>query len=116
MINAADALARYTLGITGAIIAAWAIWLGAGRSLRRGMDASAGRCWARPWSCYSTALSARFSPHLPSSSLDVINSELFLDLFGFPVELLRAVLARDPDGPSLSFALNLRDRESAPAG
>ena len=94
MIAAGDVLARYTLGITGAIIAAWAIWLEQRNFKARGM-ARFGRALlgaAAALLLYGLIgqLFVRPSFIFPST---VINSDLFLDLFGFPVQVLRAVLA-----------------------
>ena len=94
MINAADALARYTLGITGAIIAAWAIWLEQREFEARGMGRF-GRSLlgaAVVLLLYGIIGQVFVTPSFIFPST-VINSDLFLDLFGFPVELLRAVLA-----------------------
>ncbi|MBP6015098.1 MAG: GAF domain-containing sensor histidine kinase [Candidatus Promineofilum sp.] len=94
MINAADALARYTLGVTGAIIAAWAIWLEQREFEARGMGRF-GRSLlgaAVALLLYGIIGQVFVTPSFIFPST-VINSELFLDLFGFPVELLRAVLA-----------------------
>ena len=94
MIAAADVLARYTLGITGSVIAAWAIWLEQRNFKARGM-ARFGRALlgaAAALLLYGIIgqLFVRPSFFFPST---VINTELFLDLFGFPVQVLRAVLA-----------------------
>ena len=94
MINAADVLARYTLGITGAVIAAWAIWLEQGVFKRRGMGGF-GRALlgaAAALSIYGVVgqLFTQPSFFFPST---VLNSDLFLRLFGFPVQVLRAAMA-----------------------
>ena len=94
MIAAADVLARYTLGITGAVIAAWAIWLEQRNFKERGMArfgrALLGAAVALLLYGVIGQLFVRPSFIFPST---VINSQLFLDLFGFPVQVLRAVLA-----------------------
>ena len=94
MINAADVLARYTLGITGAVIAAWAIWLEQGVFKRRGM-AGFGRALlgaAAALFVYGVVgqLFTQPSFFFPST---VLNADLFLRLFGFPIQVLRAVMA-----------------------
>jgi signal transduction histidine kinase len=94
MINAADVLARYTLGITGAVIAAWAIWLEQRVFRRRGM-AGFGRALlgaATALLIYGIVgqLFTQPSFFFPST---VINSDLFQRLFGFPIQVLRAAMA-----------------------
>ena len=94
MINAADVLARYTLGITGAVIAAWAIWLEQGVFKRRGMGGF-GRALlgaAAALFIYGVVgqLFTQPSFFFPST---VLNADLFLRLFGFPVQVLRAAMA-----------------------
>ncbi len=94
MLNAADALARYTLGVTGAIIAAWAIWLEQREFEARGMGRF-GRSLlgaAVALLLYGIIGQVFVTPSFIFPST-VINSDLFLNLFAFPVELLRAVLA-----------------------
>ncbi len=94
MINAADVLARYTLGITGSIIAAWAIWLeqrnfeshGMGRFGRMLLGA------ALALLLYGVIGQVFVQPSFIFPST-VLNSDLFLSLFGFPIQLLRTVLA-----------------------
>lgn len=94
MIAAADVLARYTLGMTGALIAAWAIRLEQRNFKARGMErfgrALLGAAVALFLYGIIGQLFVRPSFIFPST---VINSQLFLDLFGFPIQLLRAVLA-----------------------
>lgn len=93
MLDAADVLARYTLGFTGAVIASWAIWLEQSSFRQRGM-ARFGRALlgaAIALFIYGLAqLFPRPSFIFPST---VVNTWLFLDIFGFPVQLLRTVLA-----------------------
>jgi len=94
MIAAADVLARYTLGMTGSVIAAWAIWLEQRNFKRRGMErfgrALLGAALALLIYGLIGQLFVRPSFIFPST---IINTDLFLDLFGFPVQVLRAVLA-----------------------
>jgi len=93
MIDAADVIARYTLGVTGAFIAAWAIRLEQNSFRQRGM-AGFGRALlgaAVTLGFYGLSqIFTRPSFIFPST---VLNHALFEDLFGFPVQLLRAVLA-----------------------
>lgn len=94
MIAAADVLARYTLGITGSIIAAWAIWLEQRNFKRRGMErfgrALLGAAVTLFIYGFVGQLFVRPSFIFPST---IINTDLFLGLFGFPIQALRAVLA-----------------------
>jgi len=94
MLAAADVLAHYTLGMTGSIIAAWAIWLEQRSFKRQGMERF-GRALlgaAATLFIYGTIghLFVRPSFIFPST---VVNSDLFLRLFGFPVQVLHVVLA-----------------------
>lgn len=94
MLVATDVLSRYTLGIPGAAIAAWAIWLEQ-RSFRdRGMSrfgrALLGAAIALFLYGVIGQLFVRPSFLFPSS---VLNSQTFMDWFGFPVQVLRAILA-----------------------
>jgi len=94
MIDAAEALARYTLGITGAVIAAWAIWLEQGAFKRRGM-ARFGRLLlgaAVALFIYGVVGQVFIHPSLVFPS-NVVNSDLFLRLFGFPIQVVRAAMA-----------------------
>ncbi|HRN68959.1 MAG TPA: sensor histidine kinase [Promineifilum sp.] len=94
MINAADVLARYTLGMTGSVIAAWAIWLEQRNFKAHGMPQFGrlllGAAVALLLYGVIGQLFVQPSFFFPST---VINSETFLDVFGFPIQLLRAVLA-----------------------
>jgi signal transduction histidine kinase len=94
MLGAADVLARYTLGITGAIIAAWAIWLEQGVFKRRGMGgfgrALLGAAVALLIYGIVGQLFTEPSFIFPSN---VLNAELFLRVFGFPIQVLRALMA-----------------------
>jgi signal transduction histidine kinase len=94
MINAASVLARYTLGITGSVIAAWAIWLEQRNFKKHGM-ARFGRTLlgaALALLLYGVIGQLFVQPSFVFPST-VINSDLFLALFGFPIQLLRAFLA-----------------------
>lgn len=94
MLAAADVLAHYTLGLTGSLLAAWAIWLEQRNFQRRGMERF-GRALlgaAATLFIYGAIghLFVRPSFIFPST---IINSDLFLRLFGFPVQVLHAALA-----------------------
>lgn len=94
MLNAADVLSRYTLGIPGAVLAAWAIWLEQ-RNFRKRQMPEFGRAllWAAAaLFLYGVVgqLFTRPSFLFPST---VLNSQTFIEWYGFPVQLLRTVLA-----------------------
>lgn len=94
LLRAMDVLARYILGIPGAIIAGWAIVLeqrefrelgfgGTGRDLMRaalalGLYGIIGQIFVTPSFLFPA---------------DVINADLFLHTFGVPIQLFRAVTA-----------------------
>lgn len=91
---AADVLCRYTLGIPGALLAAWALVLQQRAFRERGM-AGFGRdlLWsalALFWYGAVGQLFTRQSILFPST---ILNGELFLRLFGFPVQLFRTAMA-----------------------
>lgn len=94
MIGAADVLARYTLAIPGAVIAAWGIWLEQGAFRRRGVSrfgrALLGAAIALLIYGIVGQIFTRPSFIFPST---VVNAELFRQLFGFPVQLLRTAMA-----------------------
>lgn len=94
MLNAADVLSRYTLGIPGAVLAAWAIWLEQ-RNFRERQMPEFGR--ALLWAAAALFLYGvvgqiftRPSFLFPST---VLNSQTFIEWYGFPVQLLRTALA-----------------------
>lgn len=89
-----DVWTRYSLGIPSAIIASIGLIVQQ-RIFRRAGLASFGRdsLWAAVaflWYGLVGQLFTRPSPLFPSN---VLNSQLFLELFGFPVQILRAVAA-----------------------
>lgn len=93
MLDAADVLARYALGIPGALIAAWAIWLEQGSFKRRGMEGF-GR--ALLWAAVALGLYGLSQVFTAPSFLfpsTVLNSKLFIDIFGLPIQVVRAALA-----------------------
>lgn len=94
MLDAADALARYTLGITGAVIAAWAIWLEQKAFRRRGMARFGRLLLGAAVALFVYGVVGQVFIH-PSFIFpaNVINSQLFVELFGFPVQVLRAAMA-----------------------
>jgi signal transduction histidine kinase len=87
----ADVLSRYTLAIPGAIIAAWAIWLEQSSFRNRGMP-TFGRALlgaAIALLIYGVIGQVFTSPSFLFPS-NIINTNLFLNWFGVPVQLLRA--------------------------
>ena len=91
---ATDVLSRYLLGIPGALLASWALMLQQRTFRERGM-AGFGRdlLWAALaffWYGAAGQLFTRPSILFPST---VLNGDLFIRLFGFPVQLFRAVMA-----------------------
>ncbi len=92
--DVADVWTRYVIGISGALIACWGLVTQQKIFRRMGM-ARFGRdsLWAAiafGWYGLIGQIFTRPSPLPPSTFL---NQELFLHLFGFPVQLLRAVAA-----------------------
>jgi signal transduction histidine kinase len=90
----ADVWTRYTLAIPGALLACAGL-LAQQRAFRRAGMAEFGRdtLWAAAafaWYGLVGQLFTRPSPLFPST---IINYDLFLELFGFPVQILRAVSA-----------------------
>lgn len=94
MLNAADVLARYTLGITGAVIAAWAIWLEQRNFKERGMERFGRALLGAAVALFLYGIIGQLitppSFIFPST---ILNTRTFLDVFGFPVQLVRALLA-----------------------
>lgn len=94
MLDAADVLGRYTLGIPGALIAAWAIWLEQRSFQARGMARFGRALLGAALALFFYGVIGQVFPRpsflFPSS---VLNSQTFLDWFGFPVQVLRAAMA-----------------------
>jgi signal transduction histidine kinase len=93
-VRSADVLARYIVGIPGALLAAWAIVLEQRAFKERGMPVF-GR--ALLGAAVALALYGAVGQFFVTPSFlfpaNVINSDLFFELFGFPVQLFRAVTA-----------------------
>ncbi|MDX1615967.1 MAG: sensor histidine kinase [Candidatus Promineifilaceae bacterium] len=91
---AVDALARYIIGIPGSLLAAWAIIL-EHRSFRRQGLSGFGR--DLQWAAWSLVLYGLVGQLFPRESFifpaNIINAELFLNFFGFPIQFFRAVEA-----------------------
>jgi signal transduction histidine kinase len=89
-----DVLARYLLGIPGAIVACVALWQQRQVFRERNLSEFAG--WLNP-AVVALGMYGIIGQMFPASSpvfpSTLINSDLFLELFGFPVQLLRAGLA-----------------------
>ena len=93
-IQAADVLSRYILGIPGSVLACWALWHERTAFRERGMSR-----FARDLTVAAVAMAlygivgqffTRPSVIFPSM---VLNSELFLQITGFPIQLVRAGMA-----------------------
>ncbi|HEX6384479.1 MAG TPA: sensor histidine kinase [Anaerolineae bacterium] len=94
LLAAADVLSRYILGIPGALLAAWAIVLEQRTFRSRGMPGT-GRDLLR--AALALALYGLIGQMFPARSFlfpaNVINAELFLRIFGVPIQLFRAAVA-----------------------
>ncbi|GIK57000.1 MAG: sensor histidine kinase [Chloroflexi bacterium] len=94
LLTAVDVLARYTLAIPGAVLAAWAIILEQ-RTFRAQNLHETGRDLLR--AALALLLYGLVGQLFTASSFffpaNVVNNELFLQWFGIPVQLFRAVMA-----------------------
>ncbi|MCB8943068.1 MAG: GAF domain-containing sensor histidine kinase [Ardenticatenaceae bacterium] len=92
--TAVDVLARYTLGIPGALLAAWAITLEQRSFHKHGLSKSGDDLMRAALALviygFPGQIFVKPSFLFPSN---VINATLFMNLFGIPVELFRAVAA-----------------------
>ncbi len=93
-LDAGDVLSRYMLAVPGAILASWALVLQQQALREKGMP-SFGRdlLWAAGAFFLYGALGQIFTRPSILATSTILNSELFLRLFGFPVQLFRAVMA-----------------------
>lgn len=93
-ITAVDVLTRYMLGVPGALLAAWAMVLEQRAFRARGMPGF-GRDLL--WAALALFLYGVIGQTFPQRSFlfpsTIINSTLFLQLFGIPVQLFRAFAA-----------------------
>jgi len=93
-VKAVDVLARYILGIPGALLAAWAIVLE-----QRSVRARGAQRFGRDlqWAAWALILYGFVGQMFPAKSFlfpsTVINSELFLKTFGIPIQFFRATEA-----------------------
>ncbi len=94
LILAADVLARYLLGITGSVLATWALLRERRDFHLRGMSAyGQGLLWAAlAFFVYGVVGQLFVRPSIVAPS-HVLNTALFVRLFGFPVQILRGVAA-----------------------
>ncbi|MCA9874080.1 MAG: hypothetical protein KC441_10500, partial [Anaerolineales bacterium] len=93
-VNGADVLARYIIGIPGALLAAWAIYLEQ-RALRARAMPDFGR--ALIWAAAALVLYGLVGQIFVTPSFlfpaNIVNATLFLEWFGFPVQFFRASMA-----------------------
>ena len=91
---AADVLARYSLAIPGALLAAWALLRERRDFHARGMSQYGGSLL---WAGLAFAVYGVIGQIFVKSSLifpsQTVNSALFIRTFGFPIQLLRAAAA-----------------------
>jgi signal transduction histidine kinase len=93
-IKAADAWTRYTVGIPGALLAAWGLLIQRRNFLREGLSEYANSLIgaALAFALYGAVGQLFVSPG-PLFPSTVINTERFLDTVGIPVQLFRAAMA-----------------------
>jgi len=89
--DVADVWTRYVIGIPGALIACAGL-VAQQRAFRRAGMERFGRdsLWAAVAFAWYGVIGQAFTRYSPLPPSNVINSELFTDIFGFPVQLLRA--------------------------
>jgi signal transduction histidine kinase len=94
LVAASDVLSRYIIGIPGALLAAWAIVLERKSYHKRGYTGF-GR--DLQWAAWALLLYGIVGQAFPQESIlfpsTIINSELFMEIFGFPVQFFRATEA-----------------------
>lgn len=92
--QAIDVLARYIIGIPGAFLASWTLWRQRPIFHQRGMQ---GFVRSLTWASMALALYGGIGQIFASASVIFpsmyINTFLFMQIAGFPVQLFRAVLA-----------------------
>jgi signal transduction histidine kinase len=94
LVAEADALARYSLGIPAALLGAWAL-MTQQRTFREANMPQFGRdlVWATTALLLFGVIGQLFVRETPLVPSNVINSALFLQWFGIPVQLFRALAA-----------------------
>jgi signal transduction histidine kinase len=93
-LQAADVLARYVLGVPSGLLACWALWRQREIFRQRGMDVFVRDLTVAALSLALYGVIGQF--FTPSSVIfpsTLINSDLFLQITGFPIQLFRAVMA-----------------------
>jgi signal transduction histidine kinase len=93
-LQAADVLARYVLGIPSGLLACWALWRQRKIFRQRGMDIFVRDLTIGALSLALYGIVGQF--FTPSSVIfpsSIINSDLFLQVTGFPIQLFRALMA-----------------------
>ncbi len=94
LLTAVDVLARYTLGIPGAILTAWAIYIEQQSFRRHGLTKSGNDLLRAAMALLLYGLIGQI--FVKSSLLfpsNIVNSDLFLQTFGIPVQMFRAFAA-----------------------
>jgi two-component system sensor histidine kinase UhpB len=93
-LHAADVLARYVLGIPSGLLACWALWRQREIFRQRGMALFVRDLTIAAISLALYGIIGQFftQPSLIFPS-NFINSDLFLRVFGFPIQLFRAAMA-----------------------
>ena len=94
LLDASDVLSRYILAIPASLLAAWAIVLERKSYLKQG-KAGFGR--DLQWAAWALIVYGIIGQLFPKESIlfpsTIINSELFLEIFGIPVQFFRATQA-----------------------
>ena len=94
LMTAADVYTRYTLAIPGAALTAWALALQQRRFVQAGMRAFG---WDVVLAAVAFGLYGGIGQLFASQSIifpsQVVNAEIFLEWFGFPVQLFRGLMA-----------------------
>ena len=94
IIPLADVLARYTLAIPGALLGAWALMTQQRTFRELGMERfGQDLVWCATALCLYGAVGQVFVRPTPLPPSTIINSILFLQWFGFPVQLFRGLMA-----------------------
>ncbi len=94
LVNVSDVWTRYTLAVPGAVFACAGL-VNQQRIFRMGGMAQFGRdsLWAAVAFIWYGVIGQTFTRYSPLPPSNFINQDLFLQVFGFPVQLLRAIMA-----------------------